>query len=134
MVISAGNSAGIGEPTLTKNGDISFVIVYEDPDMNATYDRFDSDPWFLRKKVPVLAINQPNDKSAVSIYPNPSTNRIFVDTKKRLKKTDIYSHRGALLHTTTNTVIDINDFPKGIYLLTLYFESGTLEYRRIAKE
>lgn len=50
LVISAGNTAGIGEPTLTKYGDISFVVVYEDPEMNSVYNHFDADPWFLRKK------------------------------------------------------------------------------------
>jgi hypothetical protein len=49
LVISAGNTAGIGEPTLTSNGDISFVVVYDKGSSN-TYDRYDADPWFVPKK------------------------------------------------------------------------------------
>ena len=38
LVIGAGNSAGVGEPTLTSSGDISFVVVYENPG-GGEYDR-----------------------------------------------------------------------------------------------
>lgn len=46
LVIGAGNTAGIGEPTLTANGDLSFVVVTEDPAGSAT-NRYDADPWFM---------------------------------------------------------------------------------------
>lgn len=46
LVIGAGNTAGVGEPTLTAHGDISFVVVYQNPQGSDT-DRFDADPWFL---------------------------------------------------------------------------------------
>lgn len=46
LVIGAGNTAGVGEPTLTEQGDISFVVVYANPNGTDT-DRFDADPWFL---------------------------------------------------------------------------------------
>lgn len=44
IVIGAGNAAGVGEPTLTDNGDLFFVVVYENLDGTA-YDRYDGDPW-----------------------------------------------------------------------------------------
>lgn len=49
LVVGAGNTAGVGEPTLTSKGDISFVVVYENPHGTRT-DRLDADPWFLPKK------------------------------------------------------------------------------------
>jgi hypothetical protein len=49
LVISAGNTAGLGEPSLTQNGDLSFVAVYENKE-GSQYDRYDSDPWFLPLK------------------------------------------------------------------------------------
>ena len=45
LVIGAGSTAGIGEPTLTAAGDLSFVVVTQDPSGPAT-DRYDADPWF----------------------------------------------------------------------------------------
>ncbi|MDX1694654.1 MAG: sialidase family protein [Ketobacteraceae bacterium] len=44
LVLSAGSAAGIGEPTLTRDGDLYFVVVYENPE-GADHDRFDADPW-----------------------------------------------------------------------------------------
>ena len=49
LVVGAGNTGGVGEPTLTERGDISFVVVYDKGEDNP-YDRFDADPWFLHKK------------------------------------------------------------------------------------
>ncbi|MDY6934288.1 MAG: sialidase family protein [Spirochaetota bacterium] len=50
LVISSGNAAGIGDPTLTSNGDISFVVVYDNPEGSST-NRYDADPWILLKKM-----------------------------------------------------------------------------------
>jgi hypothetical protein len=49
LVIGAGNTLGVGEPTLTKYGDISFVVIYEKINPKKT-DRYDADPWFLPKQ------------------------------------------------------------------------------------
>lgn len=49
LVVSAGTTAGVGEPTLTANGDLSFVVVYDNGKTGST-DRYDADPWFLPKK------------------------------------------------------------------------------------
>ncbi|MEW6558466.1 MAG: sialidase family protein [Elusimicrobiota bacterium] len=50
LVIRGGNNTeGAGEPTLTQNGDISFVVVYKNPNGNS-FDRYDADPWFLPTK------------------------------------------------------------------------------------
>lgn len=49
LVIGAGNSAGVGEPTLTSSGDISFVVVYENLH-GGEFDRYDADPWFMKTK------------------------------------------------------------------------------------
>ena len=46
LVIGAGNTAGVGEPTVTEDGSISFVVVYHDPNGSNT-NKFDADPWFL---------------------------------------------------------------------------------------
>jgi len=45
LVVSAGTAGGVGEPTVTEEGDLSFVAIVENPAGSAT-DRFDADPWF----------------------------------------------------------------------------------------
>lgn len=50
LVIGVGNTFTLGEPTLTKNGDIAFVVVYDAGEQATATDRFDADPWFLPRK------------------------------------------------------------------------------------
>ena len=44
IVIGSGNTAGIGDPTLTSNGDLCFIVVYENT-KGTSFDRYDGDPW-----------------------------------------------------------------------------------------
>jgi hypothetical protein len=50
LVLGAGNTAGVGEPTLTSDGDLSFVVVYEDTVNGTPTNRFDADPWFMPRR------------------------------------------------------------------------------------
>lgn len=48
LVLSSGNAVGIGEPSLSENGDLYFVVVSENSD-GTMYDRYDCDPWLIKK-------------------------------------------------------------------------------------
>ncbi|MEW6526295.1 MAG: hypothetical protein AB1444_06460 [Spirochaetota bacterium] len=51
-VISTGDNPyiiGVGEPTLTQEGNLYFVVIYENPD-GSEYNRYDADPWCAIKK------------------------------------------------------------------------------------
>ncbi|RME41668.1 MAG: hypothetical protein D6788_00745 [Planctomycetota bacterium] len=45
-----GTVGGVGDPTLTASGDISFTVVYCRTDPASDTDRCDIDPWFLPRK------------------------------------------------------------------------------------
>jgi hypothetical protein len=64
LVIGAGNAEGIGEPTLTTAGDLSFVVITRDPAGTAT-NRYDADPWF--------APHLPGGIGCVTPRPAPAT-------------------------------------------------------------
>lgn len=49
VVLTAGNSEGIGEPTLTENGDLYFVTIYKNETGNS-YDQYDADAWVALRK------------------------------------------------------------------------------------
>jgi len=49
LVVSAGTTAGVGEPSLTSKGDLSFVVVTQNPSGTAV-DTYDADPWFMEHK------------------------------------------------------------------------------------
>ncbi len=49
LVLSSENAIGIGEPTLSSNGDLYFVVVIENPN-GTKYDKYDCDVWVVHKK------------------------------------------------------------------------------------
>ncbi len=49
LVLSSGNTIGIGEPTLSDNGDLYFVAVIENPN-GTKYNKYDCDAWVIYKK------------------------------------------------------------------------------------
>jgi hypothetical protein len=63
LVLSAGTSAGIGEPSLTLAGDLSFVLVSKNDINGTTNNRYDADPWIAlttnaqKNAVPAKASN-----------------------------------------------------------------------------
>jgi len=46
LVVSAGTTMGVGEPTVTSHGDLSFVAIYQNGSGTAV-DTYDADPWYL---------------------------------------------------------------------------------------
>jgi hypothetical protein len=50
-VIGAGNAAAVAEPTLTWEGDISFVVLYDAGALGTDTDRYDVDPWYLAREI-----------------------------------------------------------------------------------
>jgi hypothetical protein len=50
LIVSAGSTAGVGEPTLTEDGDLSFVAVTVNTAGGTSTDRYDCDPWFMKRR------------------------------------------------------------------------------------
>ena len=117
-----GTIIGVGEPSLTQWGDISFVVVYGDLSSNDTTDVFDCDPWFLPKIGSPLSISKfEENKNLISVYPNPATDKLTIKSKNnKLSIVNIYNNYGQLIKTFTlfnEKTIDISYFPNGIYFI-----------------
>jgi len=50
LVVGAGTAAAVGEPTLTQEGDLSFVVITVNYAHATATDKYDCDPWFMRRK------------------------------------------------------------------------------------
>lgn len=48
--MSAGTSVGVGEPSLTSAGDLSFVTITQNTQNPSATDKYDADPWFMRRR------------------------------------------------------------------------------------
>jgi hypothetical protein len=74
---------------------------------------------------------------SVTVYPNPSSNSINVNTPNVLSAYKIFSVDGRLIKSEINfnsKTIDLIDLTKGVYLLELSDKSGYLNTSRIIKE
>lgn len=83
-------------------------------------------------------INEINDQGGIKIYPNPATNKIYVNsTEKQDKKMQVFNTIGKCVLQTelNNTVneIDISSLTKGIYILKIADSKGTF-VKKIIKE
>jgi len=122
-----GEIFGIGEPSLTTTGDLSFVVIYGNNTFPDTTDVFDSDPWIMKKKDIILSSgnSQEMELSELNIYPNPANNTLTITTKSQLPEVFlIYGISGQIMNEIlihNSSVIDIQHLPSGIY----YVQSQT---------
>jgi len=74
---------------------------------------------------------------SISVYPNPTKNKITVSAKNNLKSIAIFNIQGRLLQTMTaskmNATIDISNKQNGVYFIKITTEKGTA-VQKIIKE
>ena len=65
----------------------------------------------------------------VLVYPNPSSNEVFIKSKTNLLKVTIYSQTGVMVKTVNMNVnsneikVNVNDLPKALYIFELQNDS-----------
>jgi hypothetical protein len=78
-IITKGNAISIGEPTVTKNGDISFVVAYMNTATNDTTDVYDLDPWILPSKSLTGVNTISNNLIQLNAYPSPFSKELTIE-------------------------------------------------------
>jgi hypothetical protein len=69
---------------------------------------------------------------AIKVYPNPTREALYIENKfLSIPKIEIYDTTGEQLISTQGLVVDIAFLPKGLYLLHLIFENGSIAYKVI---
>ena len=77
----------------------------------------------------------------IEIYPNPTTERVTIETDKKVKSANIYSingHKMGEVSFQTNPMhqqtVDLSNYPIGVYLIEVVFEDGGTMTYRIVKQ
>jgi hypothetical protein len=127
-----GTIFGVGEPTMSYWGDISFVVVYGNTTLADSTDVFDCDPWFLPKKSsPLTAILNHNITEYFKVFPNPAKDEITItfNDVNSTKEINIFNQLGEVIKQITthqNTInVNIQDLSKGLYILKYNQQSYT---------
>ena len=76
---------------------------------------------------------QKGNHDKMRVYPNPTTDLIYLESLKSFEKVEIYDLIGNLRGTHYDKVIDISSFSNGIYLFKLISESNTTLIKVIKK-
>ncbi|MFM1772809.1 MAG: hypothetical protein RLZZ71_1951 [Bacteroidota bacterium] len=80
------------------------------------------------------------DAYGVNVYPNPSSDRVAVQTtRSSICKIELFNPVGSLVYSTSGldvgaVVIDVNAYAHGLYSVRVYLKDGTVEVRKIIVE
>lgn len=95
-----------------------------------------SPPFYINLNPQSTGIQQLNEKSLLSIYPNPAVNRLFVVSSHKKSVYQILNFQGVVLvHTVCESQesIDISMLPQGMYVLKRIAENGENSFGKFIK-
>ena len=140
IIISKGNAISIGEPTVTKNGDISFSVAYINTIINDSTDVYDLDPWFLPHKT-LTSINEniiSGNDVKLTISPNPFSTQTVLrsDYSFHNATLTVYNCFGqevypSVIRNSDSFVISRGNLVAGIYFVELLNGNGRV-VRKVA--
>jgi hypothetical protein len=78
-----------------------------------------------------ISVNELTNRSNLQVYPNPSSNKIFVDFNKGFTAINIIDLQGKVVLTSNQIDINIEGLENGIYLCQLVTETGVLSTKFI---
>ncbi len=83
---------------------------------------------------PVSVYDNVNELEAatLSVYPNPATDRLYVDVEN-LQRVEIYDMAGRIVLTSVASVIDLNDVETGVYFVTVRTENAVKTAKLVVK-
>jgi len=75
----------------------------------------------------IVSTDEIDMESSVSVFPNPSSGHVTVNSQLRIERLQLFNLEGRLIEESNlngqNSVV-LNDLPKGLYLIMLYTEKG----------
>jgi hypothetical protein len=72
-----------------------------------------------------LGINELNANTTTSIYPNPASGTVTVQTADKIDMISVYNTIGALVQTEVKNTFSVAQLPAGMYMLYIRTDKGT---------
>lgn len=82
----------------------------------------------------ITGINDQLKNDSFLIYPNPTNGLINIGTKKTISQVKIHNNIGELILISTENNFEISNLTNGIYYLTVEFETGEIEQKKLIKQ
>ncbi len=110
---------------------ISFVVNYTG---NNTWDNNSGTDYKIALQNPATTLSKAGLPSVI-LYPNPATDKIFIQSAQTIKEIELLSLCGAVLKKVRNSYsLELKDQPKGAYLLRITFENNAQRTEKIIKK
>ena len=84
-------------------------------------------------------VSEDNSHAIVSIYPNPTTGLVTIESSTEIEKIEVFDRLG-VLHLANGgkqiqdkTMLDIQQIPAGIYFIKLTFKNKQTSVERLVK-
>ncbi|MEX2483688.1 MAG: PKD domain-containing protein [Brumimicrobium sp.] len=128
-----GNSSSSFSPSHTYDSPGNYFISLTVVDQNGCSATKDSLMDFS-----TLSVFSDNINSNVDLYPNPVESEFKISSSHQMDKLIIYSVSGSQLMKTEindqNAKVNVEDFPSGIYMVTVFFNNQEAERLKIVKD
>ncbi len=79
-------------------------------------------------------VNLTSLNSSLNIYPNPATTTIFLNSPVKIQAVNLYNLQGQMLISSDENQIDVEHLARGIYILKVQTQDGTVHTRKIIKQ
>ena len=127
--------------TFIQNSDGSLVIAggtnSQDGDLLGSGKNTGGEDTWIFKLFPddFLSVNDfnDNDREGLKIYPNPTSDLVYIDTNTKIEKIEIFTLNGQLVKSSNERIIDLKTFATGVYLLKIKTPKG-IKIHKIIKE
>lgn len=83
----------------------------------------------------IMSVQDLNQESIVEIYPNPTSGIVNIQSEKNIKQIQLISVEGKIVRKYKNeNQLNIQDLPKGVYVLKVQLENGKMEVKKLIKK
>ncbi len=123
--VKNGNNTNLINFSAVNNPDLTCIIVDDAAWSTANWTNIDPTSTFVNSQAEcdALSINDQNLQNNIKVYPNPATDKIYIDTTNNLaiNKVEMYDLLGKIVYNSNKpvTIIPVNNFKTGIYFVKL---------------
>ncbi len=83
------------------------------------------------------SINENDKSSMMSVYPNPSSDWVYINSQSLIKRLDVIDMMGRIVSTidvnTTNAKVDLSALPAGVYVISITDFKGVKAIQKVQK-
>ncbi len=111
------------------SGGVGAIRCFESSDCNIQFVDFPCDTTFI------TSVLQPLDVNEINIHPNPTQDKLYLDTQDQNWQYKIYNLQGQqMMHGVYADFVDVATLPSGIYFLQLQREDELFQAIKFVKE